>query len=78
MKLKLNRNLALYEAGDIVEVEAVDGVPVNGYWRKRLKDVRGVAMTICTLPTTTTSGECPCTTTAPGSSFFAWTVSRPA
>jgi hypothetical protein len=38
MKLKLNRNLALYEAGDIVEVEAVDGVPVNGYWRKRLKD----------------------------------------
>lgn len=38
MKLKLNRNLALYEAGDIVEVEAVDGVPVNSYWRKRLKD----------------------------------------
>jgi hypothetical protein len=38
MKLKLNRNLALYEAGDIVEVEAVNGVPVNRYWRKRLKD----------------------------------------
>lgn len=38
MKLKLNRNLVFHEAGDIVEVEAVDGVPVNGYWRKRLKD----------------------------------------
>jgi len=38
MKLKLNRNLALHEAGDIVEVEAVNGVPVNSYWRKRLKD----------------------------------------
>ena len=38
MKLKLNRNLELYEAGDIVEVEAVDGVPVNSYWRNRLKD----------------------------------------
>ena len=40
MKLKLNRNLALYEAGDIVEVEAVDGVPVNIYWRKRLNDAQ--------------------------------------
>ena len=38
MKLKLNRNLALHEAGDIVDVEAVDGIPVNIYWRKRLKD----------------------------------------
>lgn len=38
MKLKLNRNLALYKAGDIVEVESVGGVPVNGYWRRRLKD----------------------------------------
>ena len=40
MKLKLNRNLALYEAGDIVEVEAVDGIPVNSYWRKRLNDAQ--------------------------------------
>lgn len=40
MKLKLNRNLALHEAGDIVEVEAVDGVPVNNYWRKRLSDAQ--------------------------------------
>ena len=38
MKLKLNKNLALYEAGDVVDVEAVDGVPINSYWRKRLKD----------------------------------------
>jgi hypothetical protein len=40
MKLKLNRNLALYEAGDIIEVEAAGGVPVNSYWRRRLNDAQ--------------------------------------
>lgn len=40
MKLKLNRNLALHEAGDIIDVESVDGVPVNSYWRKRLNDAQ--------------------------------------
>ena len=38
MKLKLNTPLRGYKEGQTIEVKDVDGVPVDRFWRDRLKD----------------------------------------
>ena len=38
MKLKLNTNLLSHKKGDTIEVQDENGIPVDQYWRKRLKD----------------------------------------
>jgi len=39
MKLKLNTSLAGYEAGRTIEIACdSEGVPLNKFWRRRLKD----------------------------------------
>ena len=38
MKLKLNINFSGYKKGTIIRVNAIDGIPVEKFWRDRLKD----------------------------------------
>jgi hypothetical protein len=40
MKLKLNIDLKGHKKGDVVRIKDIDGVPVEPYWRKRLKDAQ--------------------------------------
>lgn len=40
MKIKVNMNLGDHNKGDIVKVEARDGVPTSPFWRKRLRDAK--------------------------------------
>ena len=38
MKIKLNADLAQYKKGEIIEIEDKNGMPVESYWRNRLKE----------------------------------------
>lgn len=38
MRLKLNFDLRGHKKGDIIDVQDKKGVPVDPYWRKRLKE----------------------------------------
>jgi hypothetical protein len=38
MKIKLNMDIAGHKKSTIIEVLDCDGVPVDEFWRKRLKD----------------------------------------
>jgi hypothetical protein len=42
MKLKINQNFKYknkqFEKGSIIEIEDVDNIPIDQFWRNRLKD----------------------------------------
>lgn len=38
MKLKLNANLRGNKSGDVIDVDDVNGVPTEIFWRRRLRD----------------------------------------
>lgn len=41
LKIKINSALRGYKPGTIIEIKAnSDGVPADGYWRRRLKDAK--------------------------------------
>ena len=39
MKLKIN-NVAGFEKGEIIEIREDNGVPLDPFWRKRLRDAK--------------------------------------
>ena len=38
MKIKINTDLMNYKEGDIVDIKSNSGVPLDRYWRRRIKD----------------------------------------
>ncbi|MEK0324943.1 MAG: hypothetical protein QQN63_04495 [Nitrosopumilus sp.] len=37
-QLKLHTDLASHKAGEVISIECTDGVPMDRYWRDRVKD----------------------------------------
>jgi len=40
MRIQINKGLGLFKKGQVIEVEDLKGIPVDRYWRKRLKDAK--------------------------------------
>lgn len=40
MKIKLNVDLLKHKAGTTITIKDVDGIPVDQYWYRRLKDAK--------------------------------------
>jgi len=38
MKIKINKNFSGHKAGDIVNIESQGDVPIENFWRRRLRD----------------------------------------
>lgn len=38
MKIKINLKIKNYKIGEIIEIESVNGIPTDIFWRNRLND----------------------------------------
>jgi hypothetical protein len=38
MQIKINQNFAGHKEGDIIEIQSHQGIPLENFWRRRLRD----------------------------------------